>query len=597
MEVKEEKIYSVTPPPPRISPSAKTPDRSSPRPRKKSEPHPGSPEPNCAICLEKLQNRSVTDSCLHKFCFTCLLEWSKVKAECPLCKSKFSSIIHNIRSDDDYEKYTLPPPPEVQQEAAGSNNDRRFMEELHISLFGHGRSHYNLPTFPTVHQMQSGFGANGPLWRRRRGTASNEFRKSVYERNLWVDPQSLVDITGRYRECSPEWFRNNPAQTHRLVPWLNRELSVLFDRDSERVSYVLNSILELICSYDILSQRFMDTIRVYIGERTSHFSHEFYYYARSVYDLIGYDRNAVHRPRPLDLNTSFNSRTSVDSDTDVIFVNEIRTSTGSTIPNYPPLEIDSLSSLSTERVLDENTPSTSGGETSQRKRRPVVPVDDSSDNTEDENVEIVDVLPPRSERTPELVLLSTDEENNTNYLLPNNQTTIVISSDEELASENRVNNSSSSREDRNTRLRHKKGSNRLHSRSSSSSTSSTHPSVQSSTTPVKKRCKHRRSTRAKKGKGQGKKSGSKIVSQENTNKNDLSSSSSLVEDEYSSDKSTETMAEIPKRKSSDKRKRRKRKRKRVKESSPPGGSSSSNSSSDSLLNIPKKSKQPLDNKE
>ncbi|CAB4062117.1 TOPORS [Lepeophtheirus salmonis] len=512
MEVKEEKIYSVTPPPPRISPSAKTPDRSSPRPRKKSEPHPGSPEPNCAICLEKLQNRSVTDSCLHKFCFTCLLEWSKVKAECPLCKSKFSSIIHNIRSDDDYEKYTLPPPPEVQQEAAGSNNDRRFMEELHISLFGHGRSHYNLPTFPTVHQMQSGFGANGPLWRRRRGTASNEFRKSVYERNLWVDPQSLVDITGRYRECSPEWFRNNPAQTHRLVPWLNRELS-------------------LICSYDILSQRFMDTIRVYIGERTSHFSHEFYYYARSVYDLIGYDRNAVHRPRPLDLNTSFNSRTSVDSDTDVIFVNEIRTSTGSTIPNYPPLEIDSLSSLSTERVLDENTPSTSGGETSQRKRRPVVPVDDSSDNTEDENVEIVDVLPPRSERTPELVLLSTDEENNTNYLLPNNQTTIVISSDEELASENRVNNSSSSREDRNTRLRHKKGSNRLHSRSSSSSTSSTHPSVQSSTTP------------------------------KNTNKNDLSSSSSLVEDEYSSDKSTETMAEIPKRKSSDKRKRRKRKRK------------------------------------
>ena len=30
---------------------------------------------------------------------------------CPLCKSKFKSIIHNIKSDDDYESYTLPPPP------------------------------------------------------------------------------------------------------------------------------------------------------------------------------------------------------------------------------------------------------------------------------------------------------------------------------------------------------------------------------------------------------------------------------------------------------------------------------------------------------
>ena len=38
-----------------------------------------SPEPNCAICLCKLNNKSFTDSCLHQFCFKCLLEWSKVQ--------------------------------------------------------------------------------------------------------------------------------------------------------------------------------------------------------------------------------------------------------------------------------------------------------------------------------------------------------------------------------------------------------------------------------------------------------------------------------------------------------------------------------------
>ena len=74
---------------------------------------PSSPEPVCSICLDKLENMSCTNSCLHKFCFTCLLEWSKVKPECPLCKSKFTSIIHTIVSDDRYESYQLPerPPP------------------------------------------------------------------------------------------------------------------------------------------------------------------------------------------------------------------------------------------------------------------------------------------------------------------------------------------------------------------------------------------------------------------------------------------------------------------------------------------------------
>lgn len=37
-----------------------------------------SPPPKCAICLCRCHNKCFTDSCLHQFCFTCLLEWSKV---------------------------------------------------------------------------------------------------------------------------------------------------------------------------------------------------------------------------------------------------------------------------------------------------------------------------------------------------------------------------------------------------------------------------------------------------------------------------------------------------------------------------------------
>lgn len=66
-----------------------------------------SPPPNCSICLGKLINTSFTDSCLHQFCFTCLLQWSKIKTECPLCKQNFKSIIHNVRSEGDYDQYNV----------------------------------------------------------------------------------------------------------------------------------------------------------------------------------------------------------------------------------------------------------------------------------------------------------------------------------------------------------------------------------------------------------------------------------------------------------------------------------------------------------
>ena len=34
-----------------------------------------------------------------------------MRAVCPLCKQGFTSIIHNVRSELDYDRYRLPPPP------------------------------------------------------------------------------------------------------------------------------------------------------------------------------------------------------------------------------------------------------------------------------------------------------------------------------------------------------------------------------------------------------------------------------------------------------------------------------------------------------
>uniref|UniRef100_A0A3Q2XQX6 E3 ubiquitin-protein ligase Topors n=1 Tax=Hippocampus comes TaxID=109280 RepID=A0A3Q2XQX6_HIPCM len=61
-----------------------------------------SPDSKCPICLDVFNNIAYLDICLHKFCFRCIHEWSKNKAECPLCKQPFNSIYHSIKSEQDF---------------------------------------------------------------------------------------------------------------------------------------------------------------------------------------------------------------------------------------------------------------------------------------------------------------------------------------------------------------------------------------------------------------------------------------------------------------------------------------------------------------
>ena len=68
-----------------------------------------SPDSKCPICLDRFDNVSYLDRCLHKFCFRCVQEWSKNKAECPLCKQPFDSIFHSVRAEDDFKEYVLRP--------------------------------------------------------------------------------------------------------------------------------------------------------------------------------------------------------------------------------------------------------------------------------------------------------------------------------------------------------------------------------------------------------------------------------------------------------------------------------------------------------
>ncbi|XP_063757007.1 serine/arginine repetitive matrix protein 2-like isoform X2 [Eleginops maclovinus] len=81
-------------------------------------PEEASPDSKCPICLDRFNNLAYLDRCLHRFCFPCIQEWSHNKAECPLCKQPFASILHSVRAEDDFKEYTLRPPPASSSVAA-----------------------------------------------------------------------------------------------------------------------------------------------------------------------------------------------------------------------------------------------------------------------------------------------------------------------------------------------------------------------------------------------------------------------------------------------------------------------------------------------
>ncbi|TRY74517.1 hypothetical protein TCAL_00750 [Tigriopus californicus] len=449
-------------PPPKADPHDAGPV-SGPNTRAKGRISPGdsrcsSPEPHCAICLGGLENMSYTDSCLHKFCFTCLLEWSKVKPECPLCKARFKSIIHNIKADDNYDSYTIPLQPAALAIPNGGTlppeEERRqpwlarHIPDMNEQAFARMRGMFVMPSlpdnfFPRVGgpDLLPGSAALASGWRRRRHVATSEFRRDIYARHLYVNPASVGDlVTGRFRECSPAWYRNNPATTHRLVPWLNRELNVVMERHPQQIAHVLQLILDSIQQHEIESQEFHDVILPYCGAHTEHFQHEFHHFARSSYDMVGYDRNASYSEQRLPVTRppvaspeyrtahvppmmTIESSSSGDND-DVVIVEEVRSRSQAQtqagldtltdrihrrLQNHAALTdpgVGSQESASSHHTPSEapalnDAPSTSSGETSANITRWVVPEANSSDANSDADVDILCEIPSSAkERTP-----------------------------------------------------------------------------------------------------------------------------------------------------------------------------------------------------
>lgn len=108
---------------------------------------------------------------------------------------------------------------------------------------------------------------------------------------------------------------------HRLLAWLNRELLCLCTSSQYTVSDILRNIEDLIQLYDITSSSFRRRVRAFTPLHCDHFLHEFINFARSPYDVIGYDRNVMYTPRFQDTEEIVALSSSDEGDVSVVSEN------------------------------------------------------------------------------------------------------------------------------------------------------------------------------------------------------------------------------------------------------------------------------------
>lgn len=405
-----------------------------------------SPDSKCPVCLDRFNNISYLDICLHKFCFPCIHEWSKNKAECPLCKQPFSSIYHSIKSDHDYKRYDLRP---IDNGSFGTFGGVRFRYRTTLTgvhremqrrtssppdngvMFESIATTSQPPHPPYIRQMMRRLAARRRAASEGRSTSNIReqeminFRRELYRRGVRVQ-NTCHD--GRSRDISAEFFQRNPACLHRLVPWLKRELSVLYGAHGSLVNIVQHIIMSRITRYNLGDEAIKEELQPFLRGRTEHFLHEFINFAKSPFNMDAYDQHAVYDcvgPSSNEDSSPALSVIAISEDDEQTMGSDQQRGTSSTLsnsvwdddtpgPSYSTLaeqrrtttvlsllDTDSDSSVDEDTREDTDCPQQSGEEE--------VNLDGPLSSDSDDCI-LIGFVKPTAERTPELVQLSSDSD-------------------------------------------------------------------------------------------------------------------------------------------------------------------------------------------
>lgn len=91
------------------------------------------------------------------------------------------------------------------------------------------------------------------------------------------------------------YSRQNPAEIGRLLPWIKRELQALLFHTS-RLAHVLTCIVDNLKVHNMRSTGFQEICRSHLEGLSDHFCYELENFAKTSYDIVGYDEAVSYAP-------------------------------------------------------------------------------------------------------------------------------------------------------------------------------------------------------------------------------------------------------------------------------------------------------------
>lgn len=237
--------------------------------------------------------------------------------------------------------------------------------------------------------------------------AGGPWRTYCYYRRLYAMP--IPNALGSYaRTITAQFYRENQAQLHRLMPWLNRELLCLCAASAESIEGLLSRVNNLIQTHDMTSREFRRRVAPLVPNHTNHFIHELINFARSPFDMIGYDRNVAYCPVFVDDMVVVVS----SSDEDELLIVPVTDQTASTSGAAPAQESSGVNAPGMPTIIMSDSGESSGDDQSAEYALPNVATDvalnvdvacNITHNYEDSDEEISNFLQNKSVGVQEIV--------------------------------------------------------------------------------------------------------------------------------------------------------------------------------------------------
>ncbi|NXF44027.1 TOPRS ligase, partial [Oceanites oceanicus] len=190
---------------------------------------------SCPICRDARNDVAYAMPCRHQFCLGCILRWTEIKPECPLCRRQIEVVRFCVVGEDDYLQCVITPPEESPDAS---------------SQAGRAPSHpaENSPHGPVASPPSSPQGMVSPA---EQGAAG---------------PQATVG--GLLPSVWAELFQRNEHFTYPVQHWLHEELEEIYGNRWWMARSAESTILHALCTHGPDEEAMVQVLQDYLEEYT-----------------------------------------------------------------------------------------------------------------------------------------------------------------------------------------------------------------------------------------------------------------------------------------------------------------------------------------